>query len=37
VARFLPLTFDYQFVDHPAYNTDRGPVSILAARLHAQF
>jgi high affinity Mn2+ porin len=37
MARFLKLTFDYQFVDHPAYNTDRGPVSIFAARLHAQF
>ncbi|HEY5105770.1 MAG TPA: carbohydrate porin [Caulobacteraceae bacterium] len=35
--RFVSLTFDYQFVDHPAYNRDRGPVSIFAARLHAQF
>ena len=34
---YLHLTFDYQFVDNPAYNTDRGPVSIFAARLHAQF
>jgi high affinity Mn2+ porin len=33
----LTLTFDYQYVDNPAYNRDRGPVSILAARLHAQF
>jgi len=31
------LTFDYQFVVNPAYNTDRGPVSVIAARLHAQF
>jgi high affinity Mn2+ porin len=37
LARFLQLSFDYQFVDHPAYNTDRGPVSIFAARVHAQF
>jgi high affinity Mn2+ porin len=37
LAKFLHLAFDYQFVDHPAYNTQRGPVSILAARLHAQF
>jgi high affinity Mn2+ porin len=37
VKRFLHLTFDYQFVDNPAYNPDRGPVSIFAARLHAQF
>ncbi len=31
------LTFDYQRIDHPAYNRDRGPVSVVAARLHAQF
>jgi high affinity Mn2+ porin len=34
---FLHLTVDYQFVDHPAYNPDRGPVHVFAARLHAQF
>ena len=31
------LTFDYQFVDNPAYNADRGPVHIFAGRLHAAF
>lgn len=31
------LTFDYQFVTNPAYNRDRGPVSIVATRLHTQF
>jgi high affinity Mn2+ porin len=31
------LSFDYQFVTNPAYNRDRGPVSIVATRLHAQF
>jgi high affinity Mn2+ porin len=31
------LTFDYQFVANPAYNQDRGPVSIFGTRLHAQF
>ena len=31
------LTLDYQFVKNPAYNTDRGPVSIFAIRAHAQF
>jgi high affinity Mn2+ porin len=31
------LTFDYQFVDNPAYNADRGPVHIFAGRLHAEF
>lgn len=27
---------DYQFVSHPAYNKDRGPVSIAALRVHYQ-
>lgn len=31
------LSFDYQFITNPAYNRDRGPVSIVATRLHAQF
>jgi high affinity Mn2+ porin len=33
----LQATADYQFVVNPAYNRDRGPVSILTMRLHAQF
>jgi high affinity Mn2+ porin len=35
--KWATLTLDYQFVDNPAYNADRGPVSIFAARLHAEF
>ena len=31
------LSFDYQFIEHPAYNRDRGPVSVGAVRLHAAF
>lgn len=31
------LTLDYQWVNHPSYNLDRGPVSIIAARVHVQF
>ena len=31
------VTFDYQFIVNPAYNRDRGPVSVLGARLHAEF
>jgi high affinity Mn2+ porin len=31
------LSLDYQWVKNPGYNTDRGPVSIFAVRLHAQF
>ena len=34
---WLTGSADYQFIDHPAYNRDRGPVSVLAARLHAEF
>ena len=30
-------TLDYQWVHHPAYNLDRGPVSIVALRVHVQF
>jgi high affinity Mn2+ porin len=30
-------TVDYQFIANPAYNQDRGPVSVIGARLHAQF
>jgi high affinity Mn2+ porin len=31
------ISLDYQWVKNPAYNTDRGPVSIVAVRVHAQF
>ena len=30
----LDLTGDYQYVSNPAYNKDRGPVSIMALRIH---
>ncbi len=30
-------TFDYQFISNPAYNRDRGPVSIYSARIHYEF
>jgi high affinity Mn2+ porin len=30
------VTLDYQFVEHPAYNRDRGPVSVFGARLHLE-
>ena len=31
------LTADYQFIKNPAYNADRGPVSIFSGRLHGEF
>jgi high affinity Mn2+ porin len=35
--KWVKLTADYQYVDNPAYNRDRGPVSVLGMRLHAEF
>ncbi len=36
MATWLHVTLDYQYVRNPAYNRDRGPVSILALRIHLQ-
>lgn len=33
-ASFLNVTIDYQRVENPAYNRDRGPASIFAIRMH---
>lgn len=33
----LAVTLDYQLIVNPAYNSDRGPISVLGARLHTQF
>lgn len=33
----VAITLDYQYVANPAYNRDRGPVSIYGVRLHADF
>jgi high affinity Mn2+ porin len=30
-------TLDYQFINNPGYNRDRGPVSVIGTRLRAQF
>jgi high affinity Mn2+ porin len=37
VFSWAQLSTDYQYVKNPAYNRDRGPVSIWALRLHLQF
>jgi high affinity Mn2+ porin len=37
VEKWATLSFDYQFVVNPAYNADRGPVSIYAVRIHTAF
>jgi high affinity Mn2+ porin len=31
------VTLDYQFIVNPAYNRDRGPVSVFGIRLHTQY
>ena len=31
------VSFDYQFISNPAYNSDRGPVNAFAIRFHWQF
>ena len=37
VLTYAHVTLDYQYVVNPAYNRDRGPVSIFTVRVHAQF
>jgi high affinity Mn2+ porin len=37
VTEGVSLTADYQFVANPAYNNDRGPVSIFGGRIHLAF
>lgn len=33
----LKVTADYQFIANPAYNRDRGPVSVFGLRLHLEY
>jgi high affinity Mn2+ porin len=37
VFDYAHVSFDYQYITNPAYNRDRGPVSVFAVRVHAQF
>lgn len=37
LTKFFWLTFDYQFVNNPGYNKDRGPVHVFAIRGHVEF
>ncbi|MCL6524726.1 MAG: carbohydrate porin [Thermoflavifilum sp.] len=34
IRQFLQVSGDYQWVQHPAYNCDRGPVSVWSIRVH---
>jgi high affinity Mn2+ porin len=37
IVKGIFVTLDYQFINHPAYNRDRGPVHVGGLRLHAEF
>jgi len=37
LSKALTLTLDYQWINHPGYNNDRGPVSLIAFRTHLAF
>jgi high affinity Mn2+ porin len=37
IWKTIHTSLDYQFINHPAFNRDRGPVSVLSARLHWSF
>jgi high affinity Mn2+ porin len=37
VAEGVSLTADYQLIDNPGYNSDRGPVSVFGGRVHLEF
>lgn len=33
----INFSLDFQFINHPAFNTDRGPVPVFGARLHFEY
>jgi len=37
MVKGVDISFDFQFINNPAYNTDRGPVPVFGARLHGSF
>jgi len=37
ITKSLWLSADYQYVQNPAYNRDRGPINVWALRAHVQF
>ena len=37
VWKMIHTTVDYQLITNPAFNRDRGPVSVIGARLHWEF
>jgi high affinity Mn2+ porin len=37
IWKTIHFSLDYQFINNPAFNRDRGPVSVFGARLHLEF
>ena len=37
LTKEVSVALDYQFIANPGYNQDRGPVSVLTARVHYEF
>jgi high affinity Mn2+ porin len=37
ITKHLRGALDYQFIANPAFNKDRGPISVFATRLHFEF
>lgn len=37
LTKSVTMTFDYQHVENPAYNRERGPADFIGTRLHADF
>ncbi len=37
IRKGVHLSFDYQYIANPAFNSDRGPVSVFGGRLHLEF
>jgi high affinity Mn2+ porin len=37
ICKNVHTTFDYEFITDPAFNRDRGPVSVFGARFHWEF
>ena len=35
--KYLMISCDYQYVENPAYNPDRGPVSVFGLRFHLEY
>jgi high affinity Mn2+ porin len=37
ICKYFYVTAAYQFVEHPAYNADRGPANVGTVRVHCEF